>query len=307
VSCFLLSLAAIWNAIANLFTRLMVLCPFIFLYISSEPLPLKLQPAEVASAHWVSLRALLSPSLRTVEFVDLAKRSDKQPGIIFRISQRWMTGFMEFSAIQLLPTESLFCSSIPGFIPGYPSPSSPTLFKRMRSWIPSYNSNFTPRNRPLLLWGLTLGIMADFLDMLPPHNAIKLWKYPTFTAPDLRFLVAFLTSDIRKGNALQMMKAPRRPSQTALDAQTTAIAFAEDDSGKGPDALRKMSPRIGRPLGASCAALDGNTNHAVGIMLKGYYRRLRMAMYVFAVWRLAAGSLGVWFLWRWHRQRRPVG
>jgi hypothetical protein len=47
---------------------------------------------------------------------------------------------------------------------------------------------------PLLLWGLTLGILADFLDMLPPHQAVQLWKYPTFTvsaavllgrAPDL--------------------------------------------------------------------------------------------------------------------------
>jgi len=95
----------------------MVLCPFIFLYTSSEQLNLRIQPTEVASIHWVSLRALLSSSSRAVEHVDLAERYANQGGFVFRLAQRWMTGCMEFSAIGLIPTESLFCSFSPGFIP----------------------------------------------------------------------------------------------------------------------------------------------------------------------------------------------
>lgn len=283
----------------------MVLCPFVFLYTSSEALSLKLQPTEVASAHWVSLRALLSPSLRTVEHVDLAKRYARQPGVAFRLAQRWMTGFMEFSAIQLVPTESLFCSSIPGFIPGSSSScSSPTLFARMKGLISNKHAHFNDQMRPLLLWGLTLGILADFLDMLPPHNAIKLWKYPTFTAPDLRWIVAVLTYNLRKENALQMTRSPRRPSQTALDAQTTAVAVTDgDNSGGDANVSGEGISNTGRFPGAPSATRGINTNYAVGIMLNGYYNRLRMAMYVFALWRLTAGSVGAWFIWRWLRRR----
>jgi hypothetical protein len=291
------------NTPAKLATRLMVLCPFIFLYTSSEPLSLKLQPTEVASVHWVSLRALLSPSLRTVEHVDLAKRYARQSGVAFQVAQRWMTGYMEFSALQLIPTESLFCSSIPGFVPE--SPSSSSFLGRLKKWAPSHHAILSERRRPLLLWGLTLGILADFLDMLPPHNAIQLWKYPTFTAPDLRLIVALLTYHLRKENALQMTRTPRRPSQTALDAQTAAVAVIEGDKSEHDPIVSGIgTSAFGRFLSSSSATRRRNTTHAVGIMLNGYYNRLRMAMYVFALWRLAAGSVGAWYIWRWLRRRR---
>lgn len=46
---------------------IMVLCPFVFLYMTPGREEMEMQPAEVASVHWVPLRVLLSPASRTFE------------------------------------------------------------------------------------------------------------------------------------------------------------------------------------------------------------------------------------------------
>ncbi|PCG95889.1 Hypothetical protein PENO1_071250 [Penicillium occitanis (nom. inval.)] len=206
---------------------LMVLCPFIFLLTSNNAPALTLQPTEVASTHWVSLRALLSPSLRSVEYVNVSARYARQHGLIRWGSSRWMTGMMEFSALRLLPTESLYSSTTPGFLPDETHQEKPTIFQRLNPWA-ARQAPYGEKNRELLLWGLTLGIMADFLDLLPPHNSVDLWKHPTFTAPDLRLIVSLLTYSIRKRNATKV-KAARRPSQTAADDSTMALSVEDED------------------------------------------------------------------------------
>ncbi|KAK3058419.1 hypothetical protein LTS18_011333, partial [Coniosporium uncinatum] len=147
---------------------LMVLCPYLFLVTSPSIPPLKLQPTEVASTHWVSLRALLSPAMRTVEYQDVSNRFVWSNIGWSRLLLKTMLGDMTFAAVKLLPSESLYCSSIEGFVPtGKPTPS---LSTRVSQYLrPSQR----PKQKQLLLWGLTLGIMADFLDMLPPHNALR--------------------------------------------------------------------------------------------------------------------------------------
>ncbi|KAL1985528.1 hypothetical protein VTN96DRAFT_7748 [Rasamsonia emersonii] len=282
---------------------LMVLCPYIYLLTSSRSPALKLQPTEVASTHWVSLRALLSPSLRTVEYVDLSERYASRGGFFTRLATRWMTGMMEFSAVRLVPTESLYCSSIPGFVPESTSSESLSLFQRWKAWSLSNQAGSSDPSRPLLLWGLTLGIMADFLDMLPPHNAVQLWRYPTFTCPDLRLIVTILTYPLRKRNALKV-RSFRRPSQTAADASTVALAVTEEtDSKYNPNEVGIGGLGVGRYYGPSPPDHQKATNHAVGIMLNGYYDRLRVAMYVFLAWRLAAGSIASLYVWKWLRRR----
>src|SRR4051812_21731249 len=95
----------------------MVLCPYIFILAGMTVPPLVLQPTEVASAHWVPLRALLSPSLRTFEYVDLSSRYARQGSPVLRAVLRVLLGKMRFSAVQLIPSESLFSSATDGFIP----------------------------------------------------------------------------------------------------------------------------------------------------------------------------------------------
>jgi hypothetical protein len=261
----------------------MVLCPFIFLLITSNSPQLKLQPTEVASTHWVSLRALLTPSLRTVELVHVSDRYAKQGGFISRLATRWMTGKMEFSALKLIPTESLYCSSEPGFLPD-PNPQEPASLFGTLGISPSEAAS-SEKARVLLLWGLTLGVMADFLEMLPPHNAVGLWKHPTFTAPDLRLLVSILTYSIRKRNA-QKAKNVRRPSETAADDTTIALNLDETLLAAGNnDSIDKDAV--------------GGHQHAIGILLQGYYDRLSVAIAIFAAWRLLVGLVGLYYLFKW--------
>lgn len=260
------------------------MCPFIFLLTTSNSPPLKLQPTEVASTHWVSLRALLTPSLRTVELVHVSNRFATQGGYISQLATRWMTGKMEFSALKLIPTESLYCSSEPGFLPDQ-TPQGPASLLGTLGISPSGAAS-AEKGRVLLLWGLTLGVFADFLELLPPHNAVELWKPPTFTAPDLRLLASILTYSIRKRNA-QTAKNVKRPSETAADDTTIALHLEENAAGNGD--IDKDA--------------TGGHQHAIGIMLHGYYDRLRLAIAIFAAWRFLAGSVGSYYLFRWVRRR----
>ncbi|KAJ5092713.1 hypothetical protein N7456_008574 [Penicillium angulare] len=262
---------------------LMTLCPFVFLTTRSDSPTLNLQPTEVASTHWIPLKALLSSSVRTVEHVDISQRFTKQSGFLARMAVRSMMGYMQFSAVRLLPSESQQCSSVPGFIPN--EKTQPSFLQSLKSWCLSNQAESGERDRPLLLWGLTLGILTDFLGLFPPNNAVHLWKPPTFGVPDLRLIVSILTYNLRKHNK-QQLKA--------------AGILKHANSNDKPNALSTTSDAE-RP-GSSGQAIDGHA-YAVGIMLHGYYDRLRMAIYVFLAWRIALGSAAGFTAWRFFRRR----
>ncbi|PWY65306.1 hypothetical protein BO70DRAFT_324782 [Aspergillus heteromorphus CBS 117.55] len=282
---------------------LMVLCPYVFLLTSSDSPTLKLQPTEVASTHWVPLRALLSSSLRTVEHVDMSQRLANMGGLISRLAYRSLMGFMQFAAIQLSPTESLQCNSTPGYVPGNTQPPA-SLFQRWKSWCVGGQAESNTQSQPLLLWGLTLGILADFLDMLPPHTAVELWNYPNFTAPDLRLLINTLTYRLRKRNR-QQVKSGARPSNTAVDSQTAALPVTKvtSDSKADHNQVGIGGLGVGRYYGPSDQSPDEST-YAVGIMLNGYYDRVRVAIYMFVVWRIALGSTAAIYAWKLLRRLR---
>ena len=57
----------------------------------------------------------------------------------------------------------------------------------------------TPQNTTSLrLWGLTLGVVSDFLEAFDVDAAASLWKWPTFTHLDIRLVVWLLTRQIRR-------------------------------------------------------------------------------------------------------------
>ncbi len=294
---------------------LMVLCPYIFLLTGRNVPTLQPQPTEVASTHWVSLRALLSSSLRTLEYVDISSRMAKQGGPVAQYLLRLMMGKMLFSAVSLLPSESVYATSIPGFIPGE-TPSQKPAYQ----WTKLYGMSDSMKEpkqglafqQPILLWGLTLGVLADFLDMLPPYNAVALWRYPTFTTPDLRFLVWLFTRNLRRGNErnvgdlsagtwsatgpskseepgpVTQARRRRRPSQTAVDATSQAYA----PSHVRLNTVKTSGMGVGTPT------------HAVGNLLAGYYERMNAAIAVFLAYRsiLGAGTM-VWLYRVWRRQK----
>lgn len=277
----------------------MVLCPFLFIYTKPNILPLKLQPTEVASTHWVPLRVLLSPSVRTYEYVDVSDRFARQGGMVMRMIIRSVLGKMRFSAIRLIPSESLYCSTAAEFF----SPDSPksqsinrSFTSRLYKWYLGDHAGSSDRSRPLLLWGLTLGILADFLDQLPPHNAVKLWSYPTFTSPDTRFIIGVLTRGLKSRNAAKLQNCGLR-NQTAIDSETEADS---QPSGDNPWFIGGLSSGMKCDKGNE---KNADKEYAVGVMLDGYYDMARRGVWISAVVRLCGTVALVLYILRRFRGR----
>ncbi|CAG8980628.1 hypothetical protein HYALB_00012815 [Hymenoscyphus albidus] len=267
---------------------IMVLCPFVFLWTEPGLPPLQLQPAEVASTHWVSLRVLLSPQTRTFEYVDISDRFARRGGPLLKKMLRTLLGKMRFSAIQLIPSESLFCSSTDEFLPPEGASATVSWRGRLYSWTQGGETNDSAATRPLLLWGLTLSMLADFLDQLPPHNAVQLWSYPTFTTWDVRWVINTLTRSLKRRNETRLQRDGI--NQTAVDSETQAVATSGN-----PRFLGGLSDGT-EP---STQGKNASRSYAVGIMLEGYYDMARKGIWVAASVRLiSTAALTILFIRR---------
>lgn len=258
----------------------MVLCPFVFIWTKPDLPPLKLQPTEVASTHWVPLRVLLSPSVRTYEYVDVSDRFARRGGSILKMVIKSILGKMRFSAIRLIPSESLYCSSTAEFF----SPeeanaqSKPTVSfsTRLYKWYLGDHAGSPERTRPLLLWGLTLGMLADFLDQLPPQNAVRLWSYPTFTSWDVQLIINILTRSLKRRNQARLQTGGVQ-NQTAMDSETEAVA-----TGDNPWFIGGLSNGMRPPSKGN----NATRAYAVGVLLEGYYDMARRGFWIAASLRL---------------------
>ncbi|KAI6967373.1 hypothetical protein KC318_g10116 [Hortaea werneckii] len=210
---------------------LMVLCPYVFLLTTPHIPPLRLQPTEVAATHWVPLRSLQSPAQRTVAFEDVSSRlANQETGV-----KKWMLslilGKMMFAAINLLPTESLHSAETPAPDTGVqlqdnrhvqePSPLSIPGLRKTFSQLTNPDPNPPKQDSPLLLWGLTLGVISDFLDLIPPHNALELWTYPTFSPLDVRFIVWLMTYRFKQRKRAELQAGTAVPSSSSTSSSTT--------------------------------------------------------------------------------------
>ena len=262
----------------------MVLCPFVYLLLRHDLPPLTLQPSEVHSAHWVSLRALLAPSLRTVERWDLSKGPARKKGYIAQMLVRATAGSMLFGAIKLRPTESLYYSGS-GYIPESRSPATWT-----ESATQIISNAFTggrtqppEDDRSLVLWGLTMGIMADFLEMLDLPGISKLWYWPQFSPWDLRALVSLLTYRFRAQKLRELTATTGRP---------------------GPDDVR-VSGYDGATFTISSTRRSAGSDFGIagGMLLEGYFDRLFKALYVALFVRFGCGLALAAFIIRRYRRR----
>lgn len=269
-----------WGSMHQLFLadtprRLMVLAPFIFVLKTHDIPPLRLQPTEVASAHWVPLRALLSPKQRTFWYQDVSNRTSQKEFGMTRMFHKASIGDMMFAAVRLIPSESIYCSSIAEFLPQQPLHNEPLSLNHTAPLFGRGQTPVSPVDKPLLLWGLTLGVMGDFLDMMPPYNALRAWTYPTFTTPDVRIILHLMTHKFRQDR------------EKELDAMKVAFKAEEERAareGRVPARLRLDQRRS-----------DVNS---VGLLLAGYYQIVRKAVLVTFLARGVVGSLLVWVLWR---------
>jgi hypothetical protein len=254
---------------------IMVLCPFVWLWVGPDVPPFKLQPTEVASTHWVPLRVLLSPSARAYEYVDVSDRFAHRGSTVLKAVIRSILGKMRFSAIRLTPSESLYCSSTAEFFSppeeNAQATTTTSLVSRFYSWYLGDHAGASGNTRPLLLWGLTLGMLADFLDQLPPHNAVQLWSYPTFTSLDVRFIINILTIPLKRRNQARLRKSGMK-NETAIDSETEAV------SGDNPWFIGGLS----KGMEASQKGKNATRSYAVGILLEDYYNMARRGVWISA-------------------------
>ena len=277
---------------------LMVLCPFVFIVTRFDLPPLRLQPTEINSAHWVSLRALLAPSLRTFERCDVSDRLSRRGGEILRVCLRLALGQMLFAAVRLIPSESVYCSSVKDFIPEVPNSVLSYSKQIATELVSGDHAASSSRDRPLLLWGLTHGIMADFLDLLPSHKTFKLWSWPTFSPWDIRLAVWLLTHQFRRRKLREL--------ESGFDHSPTLIAEGLDTLGvaEGQD-IHGVPHRVDMDgLGLSNRGkflAQKPRSGAAGHMFEGYYSLLRKAIAIAVILRCSAGAaLAIYVLRRAH-------
>lgn len=264
---------------------LMVLCPFVFLLTRYEIPPLRLQPTEITSAHWVPLRALLAPSLRTFERCDVSDRLSRRGGNLLRICLRLALGQMLFAAIRLLPSESVYCSSVREFIPEDSKSTSASLKRKITDLISGDHAASSSRDRPLLLWGLTHGITADFLDLLPSHRTSQLWSWPTFSPWDVRLTVWLLTHSFRK-RKLREMESEFKDRSSINAERSDAVSDAKSQDIHGVPHRVDMD-KVGASNQENVLARRPQSG-ALGRMFDGYYSLLRRAIAIAVLLRCGA-------------------
>ena len=279
---------------------LMVLCPYIFLVTQHALPPLKLQPTEVASTHWVPIRALLSAEQRTVSLEDVSNRLANQETGVKRWMLRAMVGQMIFAAIRLLPSETVNCAASRADSEPVSKPDS--WSSRISSlWDPRRQIAPAPHEQPLLLWGLTLGVLADFLDLLPPHNALTLWTYPTFTPWDVRFTIWAMSYAFkkRKIQEIQSGRIPKRPAVAVeLGLGTVSMPSQERMNEVGLHGL-------GSGVDNEPSRMELKSS-AVGTMLEGYYDIVRRAVAVALIGRSSMIVAVVAWLYLRYRRRNAL-
>jgi len=261
----------------------MVLCPFAYLQMRHDLPPLALQPSEVHSAHWTPLRELLSPSLRRNIRCDISERFARQRTPTLSMLIRAVAGQLVFGAVKLKPTESLYNSSIPGRACNIQN--STLLGDSMALLLNIRQADEV--DQPLLLWGLTLGIMADLLEIVDMPATSKLWSWPTFSPWDIRFTIWLLNHRFRSRKIRELTKTTQEfhPQDSndvrigGLDNTTYSTSFMR--RGKGSEA------------------------GVTGMMLiAGYTDPLRRAVIVALLLRLALGTAFSAFLFRRYRKQR---
>ena len=142
-----------------------------------------------------------------------------------------------FSAVMLLPSESLFCDNTQDKI--LPEPAHLPLTSESLNASSQERKELHSRQN-LVLWGLTLGMISDFLQLLDLKGTQRLWSWPTFSHWDIRFYVWLLTRKYRNQKAEEenAVHEPVSPSSgngrlSGVDSTSTAVSVRPGGKGLG--------------------------------------------------------------------------
>ena len=201
---------------------------------------------------------------------------------------RSMIGQLLFTARILVPTESYHSRSTSEFIPQAVSSriSSSILtwqILKIKRWA---QKGITP-DPPLILWGLTYGILANFLGLMPTDDPTVMWDWPTLSPWDIRFAVWAFNHHFRSQRMeslaqIRDIRVGENHPQTEMNGLDTETFIA---SGAYQEQKR-----------TSMDTVNG--------MLDGYFDRLRKAMWTALAVRFGIGSLIAGLVIRqWHKRR----
>ncbi|KAF9919868.1 hypothetical protein FBU30_010427 [Linnemannia zychae] len=161
----------LWTSFGRVF--LMVLSPFVYIQLSPSTPPLKPQPDEVASVHWQPLSLFLD-RLEKPQWTPMTiNLSSKLTPRLSRTFLRGLFGTMSLHSVEM-PYKPEFVlrtatSSAPSRLQNSTADlSSSTLTSSgavATKVIIDHEPEWDPEHRPLKLWGLTLQMMADLLEL----------------------------------------------------------------------------------------------------------------------------------------------
>ncbi len=272
----------------------MILCPYVHLVMRSDTHPLKLQSTEVSSTHWVSLRALMSPHLRTFERSDVSDRFLRRANRVTGSVLRAMIGQLLFTARRLVPTESVYSRSTLDYaslVHAVELQQASSRCNMVSTWWRRSPSVTSTREPPLILWGLTYGILANFLGLLPTDNPTKMWDWPTLSPWDIRFVI-WLTTYKFRAHKMRILS-------TSMTALGDPIGRHENVVLGGLDSDTFATTTTNVRLRSRLSSLD-----TVGEMLDGYFERLKTAMWIALALRLGFGTIVITILIHRYRRRR---
>ncbi|KAJ1982278.1 hypothetical protein H4R35_000369 [Dimargaris xerosporica] len=193
--------------------KLMVLCPFVYLQLSRHTPALSPQPGEVASVHWVGLDQLLShlpcytgPGGAVVQqpldwnpvTVDIASRlvssgwQQRHPWLMHLLRQA--TGSVSYHCLSLATTHP------PVVAKATAANDAATLTQ----------SAFVTANQHLRLWGLTLRMTSDLVDLMFPGQTSPL---PPLAGPLPQFSIWEVSLLMRLWLRVSTGFFSRRPSE----------------------------------------------------------------------------------------------
>lgn len=154
---------------------LMTLCSFVFIVSGGAKSPkLTLQPSEIDRTFWIPVPHLYGKEAGTAgyEVVNVGHRlrlhnNPLIPKFLHPFISTFMVGNMLFGCTDLKDPRDMVIT-----VPGGPKP-------------------------PYKLWGLTLGVIIDFLELIRPRTEAVHFRFPTMQAPDLRLILYIMSRRFR--------------------------------------------------------------------------------------------------------------
>ncbi|KAF9577148.1 hypothetical protein BGW38_007833, partial [Lunasporangiospora selenospora] len=150
----------LWTSFGRVF--LMVLSPFVYIQMSPVTPPLRPQPDEVASVHWQPLSLFLDRLEKPQWTPMVINLSSKLTPRLARTFLRSLFGTMSLHSIEM-PYRPEFILRLQNQQTSLTTGAVATVTKT--AVLIDHEPEWDPEHRPLKLWGLTLQMMADLLEL----------------------------------------------------------------------------------------------------------------------------------------------